>query len=54
MYDPVLAIVLAAGAGLCIGGINGLVITHGRVAPFIATFGDHDTYRGATLGILRR
>ena len=47
--DPVLAIVLAAGAGLVLGGINGLVITYGRVAPFIATFGDHDHLRGATL-----
>ena len=47
--DPVLAIVLAAGAGLVLGGINGLVITYGRVAPFIATLATMTIYRGATL-----
>ena len=47
--DPVLAIFLAAGAGLVLGGINGLVITYGRVAPFIATLATMTIYRGATL-----
>ena len=47
--DPVLAIILAAGAGLVLGGINGLVITYGRVAPFIATLATMTIYRGATL-----
>ena len=42
--DPVLAIVLAAGAGLVLGGINGLVITYGRVAPFIATLATMTIY----------
>ena len=45
----VLAIILAAGAGLVLGGINGLVITYGRVAPFIATLATMTIYRGATL-----
>ena len=47
--DPVLAIVLAAGVGLVLGCINGLVITYGRVAPFIATLATMTIYRGATL-----
>lgn len=47
--NPEIAIFLAAACGLILGGINGLVITYGRVAPFIATLATMTIYRGATL-----
>ena len=47
--NPELAIVVCAGIGILLGGINGLVITYGRVAPFIATLATMTIYRGATL-----
>ena len=52
--DPVLAIVLAAGAGLVLGGINGLVITYGRVAPIYRYLGDHDNLPWCDASIHRR
>lgn len=47
--DPVVAIFVAAGIGIILGGINGLIITYGKVAPFIATLATMTIYRGATL-----
>lgn len=47
--NPELAIIVSAIFGLILGGINGLVITFGRVAPFIATLATMTIYRGATL-----
>lgn len=47
--DPVLAIFVAALIGLVLGGINGIIISYGKVAPFIATLATMTIYRGATL-----
>ena len=35
--DPIFAIVVACLIGATLGAVNGLVITYGKVAPFIAT-----------------
>ncbi|WP_255259897.1 ribose ABC transporter permease [Lentibacillus sp. CBA3610] len=47
--DPVLAVLLGLLIGLGLGAINGLIITKGKVAPFIATLATMTIYRGATL-----
>lgn len=47
--DPFLAMLLAALVGLILGGINGLLITKGKMAPFIATLATMTVYRGLTL-----
>lgn len=47
--DPIAAIFAAGGIGIVLGGINGLVIAYGKVAPFIATLATMTIYRGATL-----
>ncbi|WP_277287955.1 ABC transporter permease subunit [Veillonella montpellierensis] len=47
--NPEIAIVVSAIFGLILGSINGIVITFGRVAPFIATLATMTIYRGATL-----
>jgi ribose transport system permease protein len=47
--DPVLGILLGLLAGTAMGAINGLVITKGKVAPFIATLATMTIYRGFTL-----
>lgn len=47
--DPILAILLGLLAGGLMGAINGLIITKGKVAPFIATLGTMTIFRGATL-----
>jgi ribose transport system permease protein len=47
--DPILAIFIGLLIGLVLGAINGLVITKGKVAPFIATLATMTIYRGATL-----
>ena len=52
--DP-LAITGAIAAGLCLGliagGLNGLIVTKGRIAPFIATLGTMSIFRSLTLYI---
>lgn len=47
--DPVLAVLIGLLIGLALGAINGLIITKGRVAPFIATLATMTIYRGITL-----
>ncbi|HAM80003.1 ABC transporter permease subunit [Ornithinibacillus bavariensis] len=47
--DPILAIIIGLLIGFVLGAINGLVITKGKVAPFIATLATMTIYRGATL-----
>ena len=47
--DPILAIFLGLMIGLVLGAINGLIITKGKVAPFIATLATMTIFRGATL-----
>ncbi|WP_051529923.1 ribose ABC transporter permease [Anoxybacteroides tepidamans] len=44
-------VAMAAGivAGLMMGALNGVIITKGRVAPFIATLATMTVFRGATL-----
>ena len=48
-YDPILAIFIALLLGAILGAFNGLIITKGKVAPFIATLATMTMYRGATL-----
>lgn len=43
------AILLSLAAGACLGLVNGLVITKGKVAPFVATLGMTTVARGLTL-----
>src|SRR5690625_618664 len=47
--DPILAIFLGLMIGLVLGAMNGLIITKGKVAPFIATLATMTIFRGATL-----
>ncbi|WP_010096423.1 ABC transporter permease subunit [Ornithinibacillus scapharcae] len=47
--DPVLAVLIGLLIGLALGAINGLIITKGKVAPFIATLATMTIYRGITL-----
>ncbi len=47
--DPILAMVIGLASGAVMGAINGLFITVGRVAPFIATLATMTIFRGATL-----
>lgn len=46
--DPVFGIVLACLIGAALGSVNGLVITYGKVAPFIATLATMTIFRGLT------
>ena len=47
--DPFLAMVLAVIVGGLLGGFNGILITKGKMAPFIATLATMTIFRGATL-----
>ncbi|MBH0231338.1 ABC transporter permease subunit [Halobacillus yeomjeoni] len=47
--DPLLAVFIGLLAGLAMGAFNGLIITKGKVAPFIATLATMTIFRGATL-----
>lgn len=47
--DPILAIFIAALLGAVMGAVNGLLVTKGKVAPFIATLATMTIYRGLTL-----
>ncbi len=44
-----LAVAMALGIGAALGTINGLIITRGRIPPFIATLGMLTVARGLTL-----
>lgn len=47
--DPLLAVFLGLLIGLGLGFLNGIIITKGKVAPFIATLATMTIFRGATL-----
>ena len=47
--NPIVGIVLACVMGAALGAVNGLVITKGKVAPFIATLATMTIFRGLTL-----
>ncbi|MEJ8303345.1 ribose ABC transporter permease RbsC [Saccharibacillus sacchari] len=47
--DPILAILIGCIAGAIMGAINGLLITKGKMAPFIATLATMTIFRGLTL-----
>ncbi|MCC4722316.1 ABC transporter permease [Salinicoccus sp. RF5] len=47
--DPVFAMLLGCVVGLLAGAVNGLLVTVGGMAPFIATLATMTIYRGATL-----
>ncbi|MEI5994380.1 ABC transporter permease [Candidatus Enterococcus mansonii] len=47
--SPVLAMLFGVVLGAFLGMINGLLITKGKMAPFIATLATMTIYRGATL-----
>ncbi|MFD1065638.1 ABC transporter permease subunit [Oceanobacillus locisalsi] len=47
--DPMLAVFIGLLIGLALGAMNGLIITKGKVAPFIATLATMTIFRGATL-----
>lgn len=44
-----LAIVITLALGLCLGLLNGLLITKGKLAPFIVTLATMTIFRGLTL-----
>ena len=47
--DPLLAMILCLVVGTVFGAVNGLLITKGNMAPFIATLATMTIYRGLTL-----
>ncbi|WP_349925128.1 ribose ABC transporter permease RbsC [Bacillus altitudinis] len=47
--DPILAIIVGCIIGAILGMINGLLITNGKMAPFIATLATMTIFRGLTL-----
>jgi len=51
IWAIIVAVLAAIGIGAGFGAINGLVITKGRVAPFIVTLGTMAIYRSLTLYI---
>lgn len=48
-YGAILAIVAGLGLGAVLGLLNGVLVSWGRVAPFIATLGTMTLLRGLTL-----
>ncbi|WP_106769012.1 ribose ABC transporter permease RbsC [Paenibacillus faecalis] len=48
-FDPILAIILGCLLGGVMGMMNGLMITKGKMAPFIATLASMTIFRGLTL-----
>lgn len=47
--DPILTMLFSLILGTILGGINGLLITKGKMAPFIASLATMTIYRGLTL-----
>lgn len=47
--DPIVSMGITLILGLILGAFNGLIITKGKVAPFIATLATMTIYRGLTL-----
>ncbi|MCY4453607.1 MAG: ABC transporter permease [Immundisolibacterales bacterium] len=52
-YSPVTATLAGVAAGTLCGYVNGIVITKGRIAPFIATLGMMGIARGLSLVITK-
>lgn len=48
-WDPILAIIAGCVLGGVMGVVNGVLITKGRMAPFIATLATMTIFRGLTL-----
>ncbi|GIP26937.1 ribose import permease protein RbsC [Paenibacillus sp. J23TS9] len=48
-FDPILSIIIGCLLGGVMGMINGLLITKGKMAPFIATLATMTIFRGLTL-----
>ncbi|GMK42892.1 ribose ABC transporter permease RbsC [Paenibacillus glycanilyticus] len=48
-FDPIIAILLGCIVGGVMGMVNGLMITKGKMAPFIATLATMTIFRGLTL-----
>ncbi|NPC94379.1 ribose ABC transporter permease [Bacillus sp. WMMC1349] len=47
--DPVFAVIIGCLIGAVLGAINGLLITKGKIAPFIATLATMTMFRGLTM-----
>lgn len=47
--DPILALLIGALIGLILGAVNGVLVTFGKMAPFIATLATMTIFRGLTL-----
>ncbi|ATH93494.1 ribose ABC transporter permease [Bacillus glycinifermentans] len=47
--DPILAVVIGCLIGALLGMVNGLLITKGKIAPFIATLATMMIFRGLTM-----
>ena len=47
--DPIIAIILGVLIGFILGVVNGLFVTKGNMAPFIATLATMTIFRGLTL-----
>jgi ribose transport system permease protein len=47
--DPILAIIIASLIGALFGAMNGVLVTKGKIAPFIATLATMTIYRGLTM-----
>ncbi|MGH2083283.1 ABC transporter permease [Aerococcus urinaeequi] len=47
--DPLIAMTVSLIAGFVLGAVNGLLITKGKLVPFIATLATMTIYRGTTL-----
>lgn len=48
-FDPILAIIIGCALGGVMGMVNGIMITKGKMAPFIATLATMTIFRGLTL-----
>lgn len=48
-FDPIIAIIIGCLTGGVMGAVNGLMITKGKMAPFIATLATMTVFRGLTL-----
>lgn len=49
----VVAVLCGAAAGVLLGGLNGLIVTKGKVPPFIVTLGTMNIFRSVSQHIMR-